>query len=71
MKVGDLVRLHATCKNGPAVMHVLHVDDFHITAIALQGPTMGKTIRAAKSNVFALVDYDKAMERHYEKYENR
>ncbi len=71
MKVGDLVKLAQWCKNGPALMQVMEIDPLgswgHVTALFLQGPAIGTTVKVTKGNIFSIEEYEGAMKRHYDR----
>jgi hypothetical protein len=70
MRVGDLVKLAAWCKNGPALMQLMDhpvTTSSHVQALFLEGIEIGHTVRVSCSNIFTLEDYDGAMKKHYER----
>lgn len=71
MKIGDLVKLAQWCKNGPALMQVMEVDPLGhrgmVSALFLQGPAIGTTVKVTKGNIFSIEGYEGAMKRHYER----
>ena len=67
MKVGDLVKLAQWCKNGPALMQVMGFSGGRVSALFLQGPTIGTMALVSNGNIFSIEEYEGAMKEHYER----